>query len=282
MASRSVPLYKSQWIALHRHDLPINSEEWNDFTGVLHAGVQRQSRIIQNFPHLYGVIYVFPFNIISRSTNRPLDFLNRGNLFYGYEGSLPRVPSSYQGDNRYQWEWVDWEHVDIDQIIERWSPHIPRFIQYWMIDLVPEWYRTCGRDSEMFFAQVHGMYKCLRGIKDVPVFGNIYQGGEHADFFLEIVDGLLFENWRWFWANGAPLTPDRIQLIEENIQRALSHPKKFVVLQVPSMPSKQIPDAVKQIRIKLKLYGADRVLFCEYRPAEGTESVRKWILKNLQ
>jgi len=270
-------LQKTQWIAMHRHDIPVDGD-WSGFAGVAHGGYRRQDAIIRRNPALYSVIYVPPFCSISMETNRPLDFPSYGNLFDGYDGDLPRTG----GEFRWSWFrgwWVNWTRVDIDQIIERLRPQIPKHVRYWMIDNLPEWYRHFGSNIRRFQEQVQVMYKCLRNICDVPVFGNGYQGGTHADAFLEIADGLLFENWRWFWSSGQPLSASTIARIEAAIARALDDKPKFVVLHVPAMSNAQVVDALDQIREKLERYGAERVLFYEHRPASGTVSVRRYILQ---
>ena len=264
---------KAQWIAMHRHDIPVNGD-WSGFHGVAHGGYRRQDAIVRRYPHMWSVIYTAPFHSISLEQNRPLDFPNYGNLFDGYDGTLPRL----SGEFRWSWFrgwWVNWTRVDIDQIIARLRPQIPTHVRYWMIDNIPEWYRALGNNKARFVEQIHAMYKCLRNIKDVPVFGNIYQGGAHADAFLEVADGLLFENWRWFWASGTSLAASTIARIEEAIENALADKRKFVVLHVPAMPAAQVANAVEQIREKLERYGTERVLLYEHRPASGTVSVRR-------
>jgi hypothetical protein len=262
---------------MHRHDIPVEGD-WSGFAGVAHGGYRRQDFIIRRNPHMFSVIYTAPFFSISLQTNRPLDFPNYGNLFDLYDGKLPRVGGGFHWSWFRGW-WVDWTRVDIDQIIARLRPQIPNHVRYWMIDNIREWYRVLGNSRARFTEQVHAMCKCLRNIADVPVFGNIYQGGAHADAFLDVADGLLFENWRWFWVDGSPLSSSVIARIEAAIARALSNPVKFVVLHVPAMPQAQVASAVDQIREKLERYGADRVLFCEDRPARDTVSVRRHILE---
>jgi hypothetical protein len=268
---------KAQWIAMHRFDIPVNGD-WSGFAGIAHGGYRRQDTIIRRNPHMFSVIYTMPFHSVSLENNRPLDFPNYGNLFDSYSGDLPRMSSEFRWSWYRGW-WINWTRVDIDQIVDRWSPQIPNHVQYWMIDNIPEWYRASGYNRARFIEQVQVMYKCLRGIHDVPVFGNVYQGGTHADAFLEVADGLLFENWRWFWASGTPLSSTTITQIETAIARALSNPAKFVVLHVPAMPKPQVDDALDQIREKLERYGAERVLFYEHRPASGTVSVRRQIMQ---
>ncbi len=267
---------KAQWIAMHRHDIPIDGD-WSGFAGVAHGGYRRQDAIIRRNPHMFSVIYTAPFCSVSLETYRPFDFANYGNLFDGYEGDLPRMG----GEFRWGWFrglWINWTRVDIDQIIGRLRPQIPKHVRYWMIDNIPEWYRMLGSNRARFIEQVHVMCKCLRNICDVPVFGNVYQGGAHADAFLEVADGLLFENWRWFWANGQPLAASTVARIEQSIAKALENPAKFVVLHVPAMPSAQVANAIDRIREKLERYGAERVLFYEHRPASGTVSVRRQMM----
>ena len=262
---------------MHRHDIPINGD-WSGFHGIAHGGYRRQDAVIRRYPHMFSVIYTAPFCSISLETNRLLDFPNYGNLFDSYDGDLPRT----WGELRWSWFcgwWVNWTRVDIEQIINRWRPHIPKRVRYWMIDNIPEWYRHFGGNKRRFQEQLEVMYKCLRSIADVPVFGNIYQGGGHADAFLEVADGLLFENWRWFWASGTPLTGSTIARVEAAIARALEDKRKFVVLHVPAMPQAQVAGALDRIREKLERYGAQRVLFYEHRPASGTTSVRRHIFQ---
>jgi hypothetical protein len=170
---------------------------------------------------------------------------------------------------------VDWTRVDIDQIIGRWRPRVPKHIAYWMVDNIPEWYAACGRDATRFAEQVHALCKCLLNIAEVPLVGNIYQGGAHADAFLQVADGLLFENWLWFWANGSLLSSNTIARIESAIARALSNPSKFVVLHVPAMPAQQVAHAQERILDMLGRYSSKRVLFYEHRPARDTVSVRR-------
>ena len=270
-------LQKAQWIAMHRHDIPINGD-WSGFHGIAHGGYRRQDAVIRRYPHMYSVIYTAPFCSISLETNRLLDFPNYGNLFDSYDGDLPRTGHEFRWSWFRGW-WVNWTRVDVDQIIARLRPQIPQHVCYWMIDNVPEWYRYLGNSKRRFQEQLEVMYKCLRSIADVPVVGNVYQGGAHADAFLEVADGLLFENWRWFWSSGMPLSSNTIAAIEAAIARALDDKSKFVVLHVPAMPQAQVASALDQIREKLERYGAQRVLFYEHRPASGTISVRRHIFQ---
>jgi len=270
-------LQKTQWIAMHRHDIPVDGD-WTGFAGVAHGGYRRQDAIIRRNPHMFSVVYTPPFSSVSMETNRPLDFPSYGNLFDGYSGDLPRM----SGEFRWSWFrgwWINWTRVDIDQIIARFRPQIPQHVRYWMIDNVPEWYRHFGNNKRRFQEQLEMMYKCLRGIADVPVFGNIYQGGAHADAFLEVADGLLFENWRWFWSSGQPLPASTIARVEAAVARALEDNSKFVVLHVPAMPNAHVASALDQIREKLERYTAERVLLYEHRPASGTTSVRRHIFQ---
>jgi hypothetical protein len=268
---------KTQWIAMHRHDIPVNGD-WSGFAGVAHGGYRRQDAIIRRNPHMFSVICTAPFCSISTETSRLLDFPNYGNLFDGYDGDLPRTGSEFRWSWFRGW-WVNWTRVDIDQIIARLRPQVPQHVRYWMIDNIPEWYRTSGYNRARLTEQVRAMYKCLRGIRDVPVFGNVYQGGAHADAFLEVADGLLFENWRWFWSSGQPLPASTIVRIEDAVKRALDDKSKFVVLHVPAMPHAQVAGALDQIREKLERYGTQRVMFYEHRPASGTTSVCRHIFQ---
>jgi len=270
-------LQKTQWWAMHRRDIPVDGD-WSGFTGVAHGGYRRQDAIIRRNPHMFSVVCTAPFCSVSVETNRPLDFPNYGNLFDSYDSDLPRT----WGELRWSWFrgwWVNWTRVDIEQIIARCRPQIPQHVRYWMIDNLPEWYRHFGSNKRRFREQLEVMYKCLRSIADVPVFGNVYQGGAHAEVFLEVADGLLFENWRWFWSSGMPLSSNTIAAIEAAIARALEDKSKFVVLHVPAMPKAQIASALDQIHEKLERYGTERVLFYEYRPASGTTSVRRHIFQ---
>jgi hypothetical protein len=174
---------------------------------------------------------------------------------------------------------VDWTRVDIEQIIERWRPRVPKHVRYWMVDNIPEWYDACGRDAARFKEQVHVLCKCLHNIAEVPIVGNIYQGGAHADAFLQVADGLLFENWLWFWANGSPLSDSTRRTIQQRVESVLAIPSKFVVLHVPAMPAEHVSYAIEQINQKLWRYGSERVLFYEHRPASGTVSVRRQMMQ---
>ena len=270
-------LQKTQWWAMHRHDIPVDGD-WSGFHGVVHKGYRRQDTIIRRYPHMYSVIYTVPFCGVSTETNRPLDFANYGNLFDSYGGDLPRT----WGEFRWSWFrgwWINWTRVDVDQIIHRWRPHIPKHVRYWMIDNIAEWYRHFGNSKRRFQEQLEVMYKCLRSIADVPVLGNVYQGGVHADAFLEIADGAIYENWRWFWSSGQLLPASTIAQIEQSVKKTLEDPEKCVVLHVPAMSNTQVASALDQIREKLERYGAQRVLFYEHRPASGTVSVRRHIFQ---
>jgi hypothetical protein len=227
---------------------------------------------------MYSVIYTMPYCIFLRDADRPHDFANYGNLFDSYDGDLPRTSGEFRGSWFRGW-WVNWTRVDIDQIITRLSPSIPKHVRYWMIDNVPEWYHHLGNSKSQFQEQLHVMCKCLRNIADVPVLGNVYQGGAHADAFVEIADGAIYENWRWFWSNGQPLPASTIARIEQSITKTLENPAKCVVLHVPAMPQAQVAGALDQIREKLERYGTERVLFYEYRGASGTTSVRRQMMQ---
>jgi hypothetical protein len=268
---------KAEWWAMHRHDIPVNGD-WSGFHGIVHGGYRRQDAVVRRYPHMYSVIYTAPFCSVSTETNRLFDFPSYGNLFDGYTGNLPRTGHEFRWSWFRGW-WIDWTRVDIDQIIERWRPQIPKHVRYWMIDNIPEWYRYLASIRRRFQDQLEVMYKCLRNLADVPVLGNVYEGGVHADAFVEIADGAIYENWRWFWANGQPLSASTIARIERSIMKTLENPAKCVVLHVPAMPQAQIADALSQIREKLERYGAERVLFYEHRPASGTVSVRRYILE---
>jgi hypothetical protein len=115
----------------------------------------------------------------------------------------------------------------------------------------------------------------LRNIADVPVVGNIYQGGAHADAFIQVADGLLFENWLWFWADGSPLSDSTRRTIQQRVERVLEDKPKCVVLHVPAMPAHQVADAQKRVLDMLDRYGPERVLFYEHTPARNTVSVRR-------
>jgi hypothetical protein len=267
--------HNAQWWAMHRHDIPVDGD-WRGFAGVTHGGYRRQDAIIQRHPDLglYSVIYTVPYYRVSVEMNRPFEFSSRGDLFDGYKGVLPLIGSEFLGSGFRGW-WVDWTRVDIDQIIARLRPLVPRHVAYWMVDNIPEWYKAFGRDAARFVEQVHVLCKCLRNIHDVPLVGNIYQGGAHADAFLRVGDGLLFENWLWFWANGSPLRDSTRRAIQQRVERALEDPSKFVVLHVPAVPAYEVEFAKGRIRDMLGRYDSKRVLFYEYRPAENTVSVRR-------
>ena len=270
-------IHKVQWWAIHRLDIPVDGD-WRGFTGVAHGGYRRQDFIIRRNPDLYSAIYVPPFCGVSVETSRLLDFPNYGNLFDGYDGDLPRTG----GEFRWSWFrgwWVNWTRVDIDQIVARLRPQVPQHVRYWMIDNVPEWYRHLGNSKHRFQEQLEVMYRCLRMIADVPVLGNVYQGGAHADAFLEIADGAIYENWRWFWSSGQPLPASTIARVEQSIMKTLENPAKCAVLHVPAMPAAQVSQAIDQIIQKLERYGNVRVMFYEYRPASGTVSVRRQMLR---
>jgi len=270
-------LQKAQWIAMHRHDIPVDGD-WSGFAGVAHGGYRRQDAIIRRYPHMFSVIYTAPFCSVSLETNRLLDFPNYGNLFDSYDGDLPRTGNEFRWSWFRGW-WVNWTRVDIDQIIARFRPQVPKHVRYWMIDNLPEWYRYLGNSKHRFQEQLAMMYKCLRSIADVPVVGNVYQGGAHADAFLEIADGAIYENWRWFWSSGGSLPASTIARIEQSVAKTLENPAKCVILHVPAMPNAQVANALDQIREKLERYGAQRVLFYEYRPASGTVSVRRYVFQ---
>jgi len=263
----------AQWWAMHRHDIPVNGD-WSGFAGVVHGGYRRQDSIIRRNPALYSVIYVPPFCSVSTETNRLFDFPNYGNLFDGYTGNLPRTGHEFRWGWLRGW-WIDWTRVDIDQIINRWRPQIPQHVRYWMIDNIPEWYRYLGTIRRRFQDHLEVMYKCLRNIANVPVLGNVYQGGVHSDAFLEIADGVIFENWLWFWADGSPLSDSTRRTIQQRVERVLADPSKCVVLHVPAMPAHQVADAQKRVLDMLDRYGSERVLFYEHRPASGRVSVRR-------
>jgi hypothetical protein len=267
--------HNAQWWAMHRHDIPVDGD-WRGFAGVTHGGYRRQDAIIRRHPDLglYSVIYTVPYYRVSLETNRPFEFSSRGDLFDGYKGVLPLIGSEFLGSGFRGW-WVDWTRVDIDQIIARLRPLVPRHVAYWMVDNIPEWYKAFGRDAARFVEQVHVLCKCLRNIHDVPLVGNIYQGGAHADAFLRVGDGLLFENWLWFWANGSPLRDSTRRAIQQRVERALEDPSKFVVLHVPAVPAYEVEFAKGRICDMLGRYNSKRVLFYEYRPAENTVSVRR-------
>ena len=267
----------AQWWAMHRHDIPINGD-WSGFHGVVHGGYRRQDAVVRRYPRMYSVIYTVPFCGISTEMNRLLDFPNYGNLFDGYDSDLPRTGGEFRWSWFHGW-WVNWARVDIDQIIARLRPQIPQHVRYWMIDNVAEWYRHLGNSKHRFQDQLKAMYHCLRGIADVPVLGNVYQGGAHADAFLEIADGAIYENWRWFWSSGQLLPASTIARVEQSIMKSLENSEKCVVLHVPAMPSTQVANALDQIQEKLERYGTERVLFYEHRPASGTISVRRYILQ---
>jgi hypothetical protein len=264
---------------MHRFDIPVDGD-WRGFAGVAHGGYQRQDNIIRRNPGLglYSVIYTMPFCIVAVDSDRPFDFPNYGNLFDGYKGDLPRTGREFRWSWFRGW-WIDWTRVDIDQIIERWRPRVPNHVAYWKVDNIPEWYDACGRDAARFVEQVHALYKCLRNILNVPVVGNIYQGGAHANAFIQVADGLLFENWLWFWANGSPLSDSTRRTIQQRVEGALDDPSKFVVLHVPAMPAYQVEYAQKRILDMLDRYGSKRVLFYEHRPASGTVSVRRQMMQ---
>ena len=270
-------LQKTQWWAMHRHDIPVNGD-WSGFHGVVHGGYRRQDAVIRRYPHMFSVIYTAPFCSVSMETNRLLDFPNYGNLFDSYDGDLPRTGHEFRWSWFRGW-WINWTRVDIDQIVARLRPQIPKHVRYWMIDNLPEWYRYLGNSKHRFQEQLEVMCKCLRNIADVPVLGNVYQGGAHADAFLEIADGAIYENWRWFWSSGGSLPASTIARIEQSIAKTLENPAKCVVLHVPAMPNAQVANALDQIREKLERYGAQRVLFYEHRPASGTVSVRRHIFQ---
>jgi hypothetical protein len=119
----------------------------------------------------------------------------------------------------------------------------------------------------------------LRNIADVPVVGNIYQGGAHADAFIQSADGLLFENWLWFWSGGSPLSDSARRTIQQRVERTLADSSKCVVLHVPAMPAYQVDDAQKRVLDMLNRYGSKRVLFYEHRPARDTVSVRRQMMQ---
>ena len=267
----------AQWWAMHRHDIPV-SGDWSGFAGVVHNGYRRQDAIIRRNPDLYSVIYVPPYCTVSTQTNRTFDFPNYGNLFDSYEENLPRTGHELRASWFRGW-WIDWTRVDIDQIINRWRPQIPKHVRYWMIDNIPEWYRYLSSIRRRFQDHLEVMYKCLRNLADVPVVGNIYQGGVHADAFVQVADGLLFENWLWFWADGSPLSDSTRRTIQQRVERVLEDKPKCVVLHVPAMPAHQVADAQKRVLDMLDRYGSERVLFYEHNPARGTVSVRRQMMQ---
>jgi hypothetical protein len=135
-------------------------------------------------------------------------------------------------------------------------------------------------DKIRFQDQLEVMYKCLRNLANVPVLGNVYQGGVHSDAFLEIADGVIFENWLWFWADGSPLSDSTRRTIQQRVERVLADPSKCVVLHVPCMPANQVAYAQvayaqERILDMLDRYGPERVLFYEHTPARNTVSVRR-------
>lgn len=195
------------WLGIHRHDLPIGSFEWQRFVGAVHNGVSRLRRLVDAHPNLkHNGVYVYPYYV--EVNGQPAGFETVGSVALSSEPcEFLGVSPFYPSGNRVG-RWLDWVRTD-------WSVWLESFRSlklshsFWFVDNIPDWYRAlvrAGLEAE-FEDQVGAFVKFLRNVHDVPVVGNIYNGGSWLSRFLSVADGAFFENSYWFWYSGTTLRP---------------------------------------------------------------------------
>ncbi len=260
----------SRWIAVHRHDIPVDSPLWDRFGGILHNGYHRQLRVNRNRKsHLQVWAYVYPAAVYkwervqngARATT-PSDFAGYGNLLesleygklsqYALQGVAYRdTQPHHRPTSQRAMYWIDWTQaieIALATIPATHSQSLTQ-IDFWFVDLIPDWYRAFeirGQGS-LWQTQVEALIKLLKNLRDVPVIGNVYQGGEFLSLWNSIADGAYFENWLWHWSNGARLSGSVRDRIQSQVQATLQAGKRGV-LNVPYLPPSEVEFALTEMR----------------------------------
>ncbi|MFQ3611477.1 MAG: hypothetical protein SNJ72_08290, partial [Fimbriimonadales bacterium] len=83
--------------------------------------------------------------------------------------------------------------------------------------------------------------------------------------FLEIADGVFFENWQWHWTNGATLLPERTrQAIAQGVEQTLQR-HKHLWLNVPFLTEPMVAHFRQEARTLLQRADQSPIMFCEHR-----------------
>ncbi len=273
--------YPLRWIAIHRHDLRVEDREgWQRFEGILHNGFRRQLNILNRHLRVmptpvFMVSYVYPYALYDAKNLKAGDFANWGNLLDDFaQDRIPHIheskPSLRPTPQRIGY-WVDWTKVEIPLILSRarsaLTPDVRRYLKFWFVDNIPDWYsalRRVGSECE-FSSQVSAMFRLLRQIHDVPVIGNVYQGGVWLGDFLKVADGAFFEDWQWHWTNGAVLLDERTrQSIARNIALTLEK-RKHLWLNVPFLTDPMTAHFRREARAILEKARQVPVMFGEHQ-----------------
>jgi hypothetical protein len=150
-------------------------------------------------------------------------------------------------------------------------PNFDGLFEGYFIDNAPEyhryWTQYAGRTPQQALEGYERFVQLLKIVSPTAkICANVYEGAvlDTWNGFLDVVDVVFFENWRWHWATGTPLSDSAIQTIERRIRRCLSAGKS-VVLGVPhALDSADGNQKKEAVRTALQRWG-DGVVFAEYR-----------------
>jgi len=152
----------------------------------------------------------------------------------------------------------------------------------YFIDNAPEffryWTQYAGRTPQKALEGYERFVQLLKAVSPTAkISANVYEGAildnDWADTFLELVDVVFFENWRWHWGTGTSLPQTTIRSIERRVQKCILA-DKTVVLGVPhALNSTDANEKVQAVRSVLQRWGGG-VVFAEYSQTfyRGTES----------
>lgn len=236
-----------QWWGIHRHDIPVDSEKWKMFDGVLHNGTYRFSRISLNFPHLYGICYVYPYAVFDKRTGTALSFFMSGNLFEQYINPPLLTNKTFYPTTDRKGVFVNWDSVD-DEFLMKFAYTKLRSlnIKYVFIDNIPELFRI-GSDSNpekfsRYCKKLVGIFQTL-GYK---VFGNLWEGSPALNPFAEVAEGIFLEQWIYS-IYGKKLNNEKIKAIEKRIKYYLDN-KKLVCLNLPYIKKEDLDFAISKVK----------------------------------
>jgi hypothetical protein len=151
----------------------------------------------------------------------------------------------------------------------------------YFIDNAPEYFTYAQRGGLTVQQAIEGYERFVSLLKRVSpqarIQANVYEGAlldqSWARDWLNSVDVVFFENWRWFWASGTPLASGTVRAIETRIDRVVSW-GKGIALGVPhALDSVDAGQKVQAIKEAVSWWG-DGTLFGEFRAGfyRGRES----------
>lgn len=166
--------------------------------------------------------------------------------------------------------------------------YLERYMEGFMIDNFPEYIRFAQQARLSVDARIKG-YACYcdalrRIIPNGLLFANVYEGaeivkvsgsddapvfGEPAESMIQMLDGVLMENWRWHWASKTGMLPQsKIEAIEQRVDWLVARGKQVILAVNLAYDDAGYTQRLQAIEYALRRWGK-AVRFSEFRDMYG-------------